>query len=105
MDTVFYLLDNHYSRSAVIKAIVVKSSAFERGDPTEIHLTFTRRYGPLRGPTSSSCGWLWPSAEAFFALRAKKELIVLFGPIFGNFWCPVVTLVTFSSNISNKKKF
>ena len=29
---------------------------------------FTRRYGPLRGPTSSSCGGLWPSA-----LRAKKR--------------------------------
>ena len=39
----------------------------------------TRIYGPLRGPTSSSCG----------------------GPNFGNFWCPVVTLVTFSSNIGN----
>ena len=31
----------------------------------------TRRYGPLRGPTSSSCGGLRPSSEAFFALRAK----------------------------------
>ena len=44
-----------------------------------------RRYGPLRGPTSSSCGGLRPSAEAFFALRAKKELIMLFWPIFGIF--------------------
>ena len=34
----------------------------------------TRRYGPLRGPTSSSCGGLRPSAEAFFALQAKKSL-------------------------------
>ena len=42
-----------------------------------------------------------PSAEAFFALRTKNEFIMLFGPIFGNFLCPVVTLVTFSSNISN----
>ena len=33
----------------------------------------TRRYGPLRGPTSSSCGGLRPSAEAFFALLAKKK--------------------------------
>ena len=39
-------------------------------------LMHTRRYGPLRGPTSSSCGGLRPSAEAFFALRAKKELIM-----------------------------
>ena len=59
----------------------------------------TRRYGPLRGPTSSSCGGLRPLAQAFF--RAKKELIMLFWPIFGIFWCPVVTLVTFSSNHSN----
>ena len=44
---------------------------------------------------------LAPAAKAFFALRAKKELIMLFWPIFGNFWCPVVTLVTFSSNLSN----
>ena len=26
---------------------------------------------------------------------------MLFWVIFGNFWCPEVTLVTFSSNISN----
>ena len=64
----------------------------------------TRRYGPLCGPTSSSCGGLRPSAEAFFALWAKKELIILFWPIFGIFWCPVVTLVTFSSNISNNNQ-
>ena len=44
-------------------------------------LNKTRRYGPLRGPTSTSCGGLWPSVEAFFALRAKnpgkkKEILV-----------------------------
>ena len=61
----------------------------------------TRRYGPLFGPTSSSCGWLQPLAEAFFALWAKKELIMLFWPILGHFWCPIVTLVTFSSNLSD----
>ena len=33
----------------------------------------TRRYSPLRGLTSSSCGGLRPSAKVFFALRAKKE--------------------------------
>ena len=44
---------------------------------------------------------LGPSAEAFVALRAKRELIMLFWPILGHFWCPVVTLVTFSSNLSN----
>ena len=45
----------------------------------------TRRYGPLRGSTSSSCGELWPLAEAFIALWPKKELIMLFWPIFGIF--------------------
>jgi hypothetical protein len=37
----------------------------------------------------------------FFALRAKKELFMLFWPIFGNFWCLVVIVVTFSGNLSN----
>ena len=55
----------------------------------------TRRYGPLRGPNSSSCGELRPLAEA------KNELIMLFWTIFGNFWCLVVTLVPFSSNCCN----
>ena len=63
--------------------------------------TSTRRYGPLRGPTSSSCGELWPSAEAFLALRARKELFMLFCTFFGDFWCSVVTVVTFSSNLNN----
>ena len=42
---------------------------------------------------------LWPTL--FVALWAKKEINMLFWTIFGNFWCPVVTLVTISSNISN----
>ena len=33
--------------------------------------------------------------------RAKKELIMLIWPIFGIFWCLVVTLVPFSSNLRN----
>ena len=33
--------------------------------------------------------------------RYAGLLIMLFWHIFGNLWCPVVTLVTFSSNISN----
>ena len=41
---------------------------------------------------------LW--SRAFFALRAKTGLIMLFWPILGHFWCPVVTLVTFSSNLT-----
>ena len=40
-----------------------------------LQLMYTRRYGRLRGPTSSSCGGFWPSTEAFFALRSKKGLL------------------------------
>ena len=39
----------------------------------------TRRYGPLRGPTSSSYGGFWPLA------KAKKELIMLFWPFLAFF--------------------
>ena len=59
-----------------------------------IKLEDTARYG-------GSGGGLWPSTEALFALQAKKEFNMLFWPILGDFWCPVVTLVTFTSNISN----
>ena len=45
----------------------------------------TRRYGPLSGPTSSSCRGLQPLAEAYFAFGAQNELIMLFWLIFGNF--------------------
>ena len=65
----------------------------------------TRRYSPLCGPTSSSCGGLWPSAEAFFLLRAKKKLFTLFLLILGYFWCLVVTSVTFSSTLSNFENY
>ena len=39
-----------------------------------VSLIGTGRYGPTRGPTFSSYGGLQPSAEASFALRAKKTL-------------------------------
>ena len=42
-----------------------------------------------------------PSAETVFALRARKVLIILFWSVFSQFWFPVVTLVAFSSNLSN----
>ena len=32
----------------------------------------TRRYGPLRGPTFSSCGGLRPLAKVFFCPLGKK---------------------------------
>ena len=60
----------------------------------------TRRYGQLRRSTSSSCGALWTSAEAFFALLANKGLFMLFRPVLGRFWCSVVPLVIFSGNLS-----
>ena len=44
-------------------------------------LVNTRRYSPLRGPTSSFCRWLWPSAKGFFALWPKKDLDMLFWSI------------------------
>ena len=50
--------------------------------------------------TARYVGLLLAPAEGF-GLRAKKDVIMLFWPIFGNCWCPVATLVTFSSNISN----
>ena len=42
-------------------------------------VTKTRRFRPLRGPTYSSCGGLWPSAEGFvIVLWAKKVLLYCF---------------------------
>ena len=62
-------------------------------------------YGPLRGPTSSFCGGLWPLAEGFFLpFGEKKNLIRMFWPILGHFWCPVVTLLTFKKNRRSQKK-
>ena len=37
----------------------------------------------------------------FLPFGQKKTFFMLFWPIFGNFWCPVVTMVTFSSNLIN----
>ena len=41
-------------------------------------LAATRRYSPLRGLSSSSCGRLRPLAKASFALRAKKSFLYCF---------------------------
>ena len=64
----------------------------------KISITYTRRYGPLLGLRRASA-----FGRGFFALPAKK-LIMLFWPILGHFWCPVVPFVTFSSNLSNLEK-
>ena len=63
------------------------------------HLGRTRRYCPLCGPNSSSCGGLWPLPKAFFALRVKTTYYSVLSH--GHFWCSVVTLVTFNSNLYN----
>ena len=43
-------------------------------------------------------GLLLAPAEGF---GLRPRLFMLFWPIFGNFWCSVVTVVTLSSNFSN----
>ena len=60
----------------------------------------TRRYGPLCGPTSSSCG-LQP--RVFLPFRQKIDNYAVLTNL-GHFWCPAVTLVTFGSNFSNFKE-
>ena len=62
--------------------------------PTSLPFIHTRRYGPLRGPTSSSCGGLRPLAKGFFGPLCKKKNLLCFWANFRQFWCPVVTLVT-----------
>ena len=47
----------------------------------------------LRGPTSSSCVGLQSSAEDCSCPSGKKKPIMLFLPILGHFWCPVVEAV------------
>ena len=51
--------------------------------------------GLLLTPTEGLAGFFLPFWQK------KRELIMLFWHIFGDFWCLVVTLVTFSSNFSN----
>ena len=98
-DPIFFGLSPYPIQGGSFNWTPPKFSKYKMRKLTDSNKQETRRYGPLRGPTSSSCGGLRPSAEAFFALRAKKVLILLFWPIFGDFWCLVVTLVTFSSNL------
>ena len=62
-------------------------------------ITETRRYSLLRGLSSSSCRGLRPSAKVFFCPLGKKRLYMPFLLILGNFWCSVVTSVTFISNL------
>ena len=48
---------------------------WEKKISTFRHFIIPRRYGPLRGPTSSSCRGLWHSPEGFLALWAEKQAI------------------------------
>ena len=57
----------------------------------------TRIYGLLLAPAEGFS--LRPSL--FLSFGQKKGIIMLFYPIFGIFCCLVVTLKTFSSNLSN----
>ena len=66
--------------------------------------TNTRRHTPLRRLTSSSCIELRPLAKAFFALRAKQLIFMLFVLTLGNFCCSVVTSVIFVITFITLKK-
>ena len=72
---------NTYIQSKTLKIkhfIVMRNPVPEIPEIVEtLFFLVIRRYGQLRGPTSSSCGGLWPLAEGFFALRAKKWLFML----------------------------
>ena len=60
----------------------------------------TRRYGPLFGPTSSSCEWLQP--RLFLPSGKKRAYYARFFFVanFRPFGCSVVTLIIFSSNLN-----
>ena len=55
-------------------------------ESTKTPMNNTRTYCPLRGLISCSCEGLRPPADAFFALWAKKELLMQFLIILGHFW-------------------
>ena len=67
-----------YSREATLRVAYIEINCVIKG---------TRRCGPLRGPSFSSCGGLGPSGKAFFCPSAKKIVFyIYFDPNFGNFW-------------------
>ena len=74
----------------------------------KVYIVLNVYFNVILEDTARYAGLLLAPAEGFglrprlfFALREKKELFMLFWPIFGDFWCPVVPVVTFSSNLSN----
>ena len=56
------------------------------------HLPYTRRYGPLWGPTSNSCGGLCAFGRDFFSAQKRSYFAVL-----ANFWQFLVSI----SNLVN----
>ena len=92
---------------ALFKLGIFKAQTEEKSD-TYADFPRSRLMLPILEDTARYAGLLLAPAEGFglrprlfLALRAKKELFMLFWPIFGDFWCPLVTVVTFSSNLSN----
>ena len=67
-------------------------------------IILTKRCGSLRGAYFLLLQRASVFVRGFCCPLGKKELIMLFWPFFGNFWCPVVTLVNFNSNLSNFSK-
>ena len=65
--------------------------------PFQALLEDTARYAGLLLAPAEDFG-LRP--RLFLPFRQKRSLLCCFGPFLGGFWCPVVTLVTFSSNLS-----
>ena len=58
---------------------------YVEGDFTSFYKAILEDTGPLRGPTSSSCGGHRPLAQGFFCPSdKKKDLIMLFWPILGH---------------------
>ena len=69
--------------------------------PVPLDLEHKKKLLLVLEDTARYTGLLLAPAEAFFVLWANNDLIniMLFWPIFGHFWFPVVTLVTFSNNL------
>ena len=59
---------------------------------------YTRRYGPLRGPTCSPCGGLRPSVKAFFFPLCK---IRAFYAVLAHYWLPTILWLGSGELINN----
>ena len=88
----------HYGSHVIVAAMrITMVQGFHHschGIMIVLMITTTRRYGPLRGPTSSSCGGLRPSTEGFFSPSGKKRA---YYAVLAHFWQFFVS----SSNLGN----